>query len=194
MKKLISTTAVALALAVCPNPAMAEVLLTPFGGLTFVDDAGKGNGTFGASLGAGSLLGIELDVSQTQLGRFDDIPSVELEAKAVTVMGNLMIRLPAGPVQPYVSGGAGVIRVTGDVNVPFLGDSISASAQDFGMNVGGGLHLFPTPNFGIRADARYFRTLGDFTLDEIRDIGGLDDLPLPRVDFWRVTGGVTIKF
>jgi hypothetical protein len=62
------------------------------------------------------------------------------------------------------------------------------------VNVGGGVHLFPTPNFGLRADVRYFRTVGDLGWDEIRDIDGLDDLPLPRLDFWRVTGGVTLKF
>jgi opacity protein-like surface antigen len=194
MRKLILVLAGASALAVCPSAARADVLLTPFAGLTFVDDAGKGKTTFGVSLGAGGLLGVELDVSRTDLGSFDDIPLVELEARATTVMGNLVIRVPAGPVQPYVSGGAGVIRVTGDVDVPFLGDIVSASAQDFGMNVGGGLHIFPTPNFGIRADARYFRTLGDLAWDELADIGGLNDLPLPRIDFWRITGGVTLKF
>jgi opacity protein-like surface antigen len=191
---LIRAVVSACALAAAPSVASADVLLTPFAGLTFVDDAGKGKATFGATLGVGSLIGLELDVSQTRLGTFDDIPIVQLEATATTVMGNLVIRVPAGPIQPYVSGGAGLIRIKGDVNVPFLGDIISASAQDLGGNVGGGLHIFPTPNVGIRADARYFRTLGDLAWDEIRDLDGLDDLPLPRVDFWRLTGGVTIKF
>jgi opacity protein-like surface antigen len=194
MRQLIIAITSALMLAVAPSVAGAEVLLTPFAGLTFVGDAGNGNGTFGASLGLGSLLGVELDVSQTQLGRFDDIPIVRLEAKATTVMGNLVLRLPAGPVQPYASGGVGVLRITGDVNVPTVGDLVSASAGDFGFNIGGGVHIFPTPNFGIRADARYFRTLTDLSLDDIRDIEGLGDLPLPDVDFWRITGGVTFKF
>jgi opacity protein-like surface antigen len=184
----------AAALWLAPSAASADLLLTPFAGLTFVDDAGKGKTTYGASIGAGSLIGVELDVSRTQLGTFDEIPFVELQATATTVMGNLVVRVPAGPIQPYVSGGAGLIRVTGDVNVPLLGDIVSASAQDVGGNVGGGLHIFPSPNIGIRADARYFRTLGDLAWDEIRDIDGLDDLPLPRVDFWRITGGITIKF
>lgn len=192
--KLILSSLAAVALVAAPSVAFADVLLTPFVGITFVDDAGKNKPVFGATLGVGSLIGVELDVSQTRLGTFDDLPIVSFEASATTVMGNLVVRVPAGPVQPYVSGGAGVIRIKGDVEVPFFGDILSASAQDFGMNVGGGVHLFPTPNFGIRADARYFRTIGDLAWDEIRDIDGLDDLPLPRVDFWRVTGGVTIKF
>jgi opacity protein-like surface antigen len=194
LRKLWFSTVVVLAPAITPSVAFADVLLTPFAGITFVDDAGKNKPTFGATLGVGSLIGLELDVSQTRLGTFDDLPIVSLEASATTVMGNLVVRLPAGPVQPYVSGGAGIIRIKGDVEIPFFGDVLSASAQDFGVNVGGGVHIFPTPNFGIRADARYFRTVGDLAWDEIRDIDGLDDLPLPRVDFWRVTGGVTIKF
>jgi opacity protein-like surface antigen len=194
MRKLILGAVAALTLIVTPGTARADVLLTPFAGVTFVDDAGRGKLNFGASIGAGSLIGVEFDVSQTQLGAFDDLPVVSFEAKAITAMANLVVRVPAGPVQPYVSGGAGIIRITGDVDVPFFGDIISASAQDFGMNVGGGVHIFPTQNIGFRADARYFRTLTDLSWDEIRDIGGLDDLPLPRVDFWRVTGGITLKF
>jgi opacity protein-like surface antigen len=194
LRKLTLSTVAALALAATPSVVFADVLLTPFAGITFVDDAGKNKATFGATLGVGSLIGLELDVSQTRLGTFDDLPIVSFEASATTVMGNLVVRVPAGPVQPYVSGGAGIIRIKGDVEIPFFGDVLSASAQDFGVNVGGGVHIFPTPNFGIRADARYFRTVGDLAWDEIRDIDGLDDLPLPRVDFWRVTGGVTFKF
>jgi opacity protein-like surface antigen len=194
VKKLILVWSSALALVSIPSLASADVLLTPFAGLTFVDGAGKGKGTFGAAISAGRLIGVEVDVSQTRLGTFDDIPIVRLEANATTVMGNLVVRVPAGPVQPYVSGGAGIIRVKGDVNIPFVGDIVSASAQDFGVNVGGGVHIFPSENFGIRADARYFRTVGSLSWDEIRNIGGLNDLPLPRVDFWRITGGVTLKF
>jgi opacity protein-like surface antigen len=194
LRKLTLSTVAALALAATPSVVFADLLLTPFAGITFVDDAGKNKPTFGATLGVGSLIGLELDVSQTRLGTFDDLPIVSFEASATTVMGNLVVRVPAGPVQPYVSGGAGIIRIKGDVEIPFFGDVLSASAQDFGVNVGGGVHIFPTPNFGIRADARYFRTVGDLAWDEIRDIDGLDDLPLPRVDFWRVTGGVTFKF
>jgi opacity protein-like surface antigen len=193
-RELIRLSVVAMAIVAAPSVAFADVLLTPFAGITFVNDAGKNKPTFGATIGFGSLIGLELDVSQTRLGTFDDLPIVRFEASATTVMGNLVVRLPAGPVQPYVSGGVGIIRIEGDVEVPFFGDVLNASAQDVGINIGGGVHIFPTPNFGIRADARYFRTVGDLAWDEIRNINGLDDLPLPRVDFWRVTGGVTFKF
>lgn len=192
MKKLAVAFVALLACAAAPSRAAADVLLTPFAGVTFKDDVRKGN--FGASIAFGGVLGAEFDISQTRLGSFDEIPLVDLRARATTVMGNLMLRVPTGPVQPYASGGIGLIRLTGDVNVPILGTVVSASAQDLGMNVGGGLHLFPSPNFGFRGDVRYFRTIGDLDWSDFADIDGLDDLPLPRVDFWRITGGVTFKF
>ena len=177
-----------------PRTSSADVLLTPFAGVTFADAGDVRKFNYGATLGFGGLIGFEVDVSQTRLGSFDDIPIVDFSADATTLMGNLVIRVPAGPVQPYGSGGVGLIRVKGEVGVPFVGSVLSASAQDLGMNVGGGVYLFPSPNIGIRGDVRYFRTIGDLDLSDFGDIDGLDDLPLPRVDFWRVTGGITIKF
>ena len=180
------------ATAALPTAARGDVLITPFAGVSFFDGESKGN--FGASVGVGSIIGVELDASQTRIGSFVDVPVVDLTADVTTVMGNVVVRLPTGAVQPYASGGAGLIRLSGNVRVPFLGSVLSARAQDLGMNVGGGVYLFPSENFGIRGDVRYFRTLGDLTLDEITDIGGIDDLPLPRLDFWRATVGVTFKF
>ena len=47
---------------------------------------------------------------------------------------------------------------------------------------------------GFRGDVRYFRTIGELSLDDLTDFGGLDDLPIPEFDFWRVTGGLTLRF
>lgn len=175
-----------------PSPSRADVLITPFAGVSFLDDDTKR--TFGASVGFGGLIGLEVDASQTRIGTYEEVPLVDLTADITTVMANLVVRVPAGPVQPYASAGAGLIRLSGDVRVPFLGSVASVSARDLGINVGGGLHLFPSDNFGIRGDVRYFRSLGDLTLNDLTDIGGLDDLPLPRLDFWRATAGITFRF
>lgn len=175
-----------------PSRASADLLLTPFGGVTFTEDIRKVN--YGASVALGSLIGVELDVSRTKLGSFAEIPLVRVDAEATTIMGNLMVRFPAGPIQPYASAGVGLIRLSADLEVPILGDIVGVDAQNVGTNVGGGVHLFPSRNVGIRGDLRYFRTFGDLDWDDIRDINGLDDLPLPAVDFWRATVGVTFKF
>jgi opacity protein-like surface antigen len=174
-----------------PAPAHADLLLTPFAGVTFSEDIRKAN--YGASVAVGSLIGVELDVSQTRLGSFSDIPLVSVDAHATTIMGNLMVRFPAGPVQPYASAGIGVIRISADLDVPFFGEIFDVNAQNLGTNYGGGIYLLPSRNIGIRGDFRYFRTIGDLDWSDFRDFD-LDDLPVPAIDFWRATVGVTIKF
>jgi opacity protein-like surface antigen len=168
------------------------VFVTPFAGATFID-ADNRKTTFGASIGVGGFVAVEFDAARTLLGSYTDIPVVDLNARVTTYMGNLVVRLPHGPIQPYVSGGAGIVQVTGSVDVPFLGSIVSVSAEDFGWNFGGGLMVFPAPNVGIRADLRRFQT-DDVSWDDLTSIGGLDELPLPKVDFWRATGGLTFRF
>lgn len=180
---------------VAPARADADVLFTPFAGITFIDfvDKDSRKGTFGASIGVGGVVGIEFEAARTLLGSYTGIPVVDFNAHLTTLMGNLVVRVPSGPIQPYVSGGGGIVRLTGSVDVPIVGSLLSATADDFGWNFGGGLMLFPTPNLGFRGDIRRFQT-GDLSWNEITDIGGFDDLPLPKVDFWRATAGVTFKF
>lgn len=177
-----------------PRAAAADVLLTPFAGVSFFDE-NNDKLVYGVAMAFGGLIGIEGELARTSLGEIDVASTpVDLEAHITTAMVNLMVRFPAGPVQPYASGGLGVFRVSGDVDVPFLGSVLSLSGQDLGMNVGGGLLVYPSRNIGLRGDVRYFRTIGDLTLDELVEGGGLEDLPIPEFDFWRVTGGVVLRF
>ena len=177
---------------VAPAKAAADVFLSGFGGATFIDD-GKNKGNFGGGIGLGGLVSVEFEAARTQLGNYTGIPAVDLNAHLSTYMGNLMFRLPRGPIQPYVSAGAGIVRLSGSVDVPFLGSAFSASADDVGWNFGGGVMFFPGSNIGFRGDVRRFQA-GDLSWDEITDVGGLNDLPLPKANFWRATGGVTFRF
>ncbi len=193
IRPLFALVVCALALG-APRPAAADVLLTPFAGVSFLSE-GDRKLVYGAGIALGGLIGIEAEVSRTTLSDQDLIGSVvDLETSLTTGMVNLMVKLPAGPVQPYVTGGLGVVRVAGEVRVPVLGSLVSLSGGEFGMNVGGGLYLFPSDWFGIRGDVRYFRTIGEVTLSDLTDFAGLDNLPIPELDFWRVTGGVTLRF
>jgi opacity protein-like surface antigen len=138
-------------------------------------------------------VGLELDASRTELGRFADIPVVDLDAHVTTLMVNLMVRMPKGPIQPYASGGVGMVRLTGSVDVPFLGSIFSVSADDVGWNAGAGVMIFPVPTLGLRADVRRFDT-GNISWDDLTDISDVGDLPLPNISFWRATAGLTFKF
>lgn len=178
-------------LLLAPARASADVRLTPFLGVTTFDEERKT--TYGVALGFGGLIGLEFEAARIRLGDFEDIPLVDVSAHATSYMGNFVVRLPTGPVQPYGAVGLGVVRVTGDIDVPILGNIVSAGASDWGWNLGGGVFLFPVPNVGIRGDIRHFRT-GSLSWEDVTDIGGIGDLPLPELDFWRATVGVTFKF
>jgi opacity protein-like surface antigen len=170
-----------------PAPAAADIRATAFGGTTRIEDANKG--TLGVSAALGGLIGFEFDAARIWLGGIEDFDFVEVDAYVTTYMFNAVVRLPTGPIQPYGSAGAGIVRVTGNLDLPFVG-GFDADAQDVGWNVGGGLYLIPTPIIGFRFDVRRFQT-GDLEWEDIANIG---DLPLPEFTFWRYTAGVTIKF
>jgi len=186
-----SLAAIAAVVAVLsPAPASADLRATAFAGSARINETNKG--TFGAAVTFGGLLGIEFDASRISLGILDDFDfaGVDVDTSITTYMGNLVLRAPTGPVQPYASAGVGIARASGDVQLPFVGTVISANAQDVAWNVGGGVYLLPAENFGFRADVRRFQT-GDIDWE---DIAGIGDLPLPKFDFWRATVGLTFKF
>lgn len=192
MRRVLTFACGVLLLAV-PRPASADILLTPFAGVSFLDEDND-KFSYGIGLSLGGLLGIEGELARTSLGETSVAGSVvDLEAGVTTGMVNLVARFPAGPLQPYGTAGLGVIRASGDVDVPYLGSVLSISGKTFGMNYGGGIYIFPSSSIGIRADVRYFRTVGDLTLEDLDDLIGFD-LPIPDFDFWRVTGGVTLRF
>jgi opacity protein-like surface antigen len=176
------------ALTSTPATASADLRATAFGGATRINETNKG--TLGAAVTFGGLLGIEFEAARVWLGSLENVEVVDVQANLTTYMANLVLRVPTGPIQPYGSAGVGLVRVTGDINVPFFGNVVSASAQDVAWNVGGGVYLLPSPNVGFRAEVRRFQT-GDVNWEDIVDIG---DLPLPKFDFWRATAGITVKF
>jgi len=180
--------AATLAASLAPATAFADLRATAFAGATRINETNKG--TIGAAVTFGGLIGIEFEAARLWLGSIESIDVVDVSANLTTYMGNLVLRLPTGPVQPYASAGIGVVRVTGNVDVPFLGNVVNASAQDVGYNVGAGVYLLPTENVGFRADLRRFQT-GNVSWEDITNIG---DLPLPKFDFGRAPEGITLKF
>jgi opacity protein-like surface antigen len=191
MRRFLPIILIALVAALVPIRAFADLRLTPYVGASSI--GGEQKTTFGASITAGGLVSVELDASRAQLGRLVDLTVVDVSAHATTIMGNVVVRMPVGPVQPYVTGGGGLIRVTGDLNVPLVGSLFSVSAQDFGWNVGGGLYILPSDHFGVRADVRRFQTSA-LSWNDITGINGINDIPLPKFDFWRATAGITFRF
>jgi hypothetical protein len=177
------------------RPASADWLLTPYAGVVFSGGADFGDlggvrenlerrATFGGSIkwmGAG-IIGLELDFGTTP----NFYRPITRDSNVTTLMGNLVIGAPfggtAGPgVRPYVSGGAGLLRSRIDPGDLF--DEVRS--DDWGINVGAGVHTFFNDVVGLRLDARYFRSMSD--------TGNGFDFDLGEFDFWRGTVGLTIR-
>lgn len=176
-----------------PSTARADTFLTPYVGGTFAAKFGPldppNKFVYGADLMwlGTSGLGFEVDFAYHPkfFGSSDDeeIFDFDSDGNVFTLMGNLVFGYQGGGIQPYITGGAGLMRS----NVPSAAgffDEVSDSA--FGLNAGGGLRI-GGPKFGVRGDLRYFRQLSDV------DFGDLD-LDLADFSYWRGTVGVSFGF
>jgi opacity protein-like surface antigen len=179
-------TALALVLLAGDASVHAETLLTGFGGVALGGATERNRATYGASLGflSHGILGFEAEFATTPEFFGSAQANVFTDNNVVTLMGSLLVAAPAGPVRLYGAAGAGLFKTR-------LADRdrlFSIDSNDFGINVGGGVLISPSAHIGLRADVRYFRDLKDSNPD------GLFDLSLGHVDYWRVVGGVTLKF
>jgi opacity protein-like surface antigen len=183
-------------------PASADVLLTPYLGVTFGTGVDLGDlvdfdgfdkkTTYGGTLtwmGAG-FIGLEIDFGVTPDFFEADVDEVEdtLDTRVTSFMGNLVVGIPLGGQQgfgfrPYGSGGLGLLRSHFGPTEVF--DDIDR--DDLGLDVGGGAYLVFTNNVGLRGDLRYFRSLTGEDEDEF-------EIGLRRFDFWRGTVGITFRF
>jgi opacity protein-like surface antigen len=205
LRKLFTSTALAVMIAAAPGTASADWLFTPFIGANFGGDADFGEFDefddeferrvdVGASLGwmGAGVIGFEVDFGWAPNFFENTIGPGNFEfgdSNVTTLMGNVLLGAPIGGqrgpgLRPYGSAGAGLIRTSisgGD----FFDD---LNTNSFGFNVGGGVHGFFSDNIGIRGDVRYFRSFADEQPDDEFD------LAISDFDFWRATVGVTFRF
>jgi opacity protein-like surface antigen len=139
---------------------------------------------FGGRVGilGGGIFGGEFEVGYTP--DFYGKGTVFDSSSVLTMMGNLVLGVPAGPVRPYAVIGLGLIRRTVDYapgqGQPNVTDSRAA------YDLGGGVNLFITKHVGINADFRYFRNFS--TGNAVMDLS--DD----KFNYARGAVGVTFKF
>jgi hypothetical protein len=170
------------------SPARAEGFISPFLGFNF-----GGGSTTCASLAncedKRTNLGVSLGTVHGAFGFEEEIAySPQFFGKTpgtdnamLTLMSNLMIVIPAGPVQPYGVIGLGLMRP----HVTFDAAGLALDKNALGWDIGGGLTIFFVHSFGVRGDVRHLRTLEDVTLG----IFGND-----KIDFWRGSAGLVFRF
>jgi hypothetical protein len=199
-KVFLAASLVTLASVAMPTRASADWLFTPFIGATFGGNAEVGGSgddfkneferrvSYGATFGwmSNGILGFEADFGYSpNFFRVDDEDNdfnLVGDGNVTTLMGNLVLGAPGGPLRPYVSGGIGLLKSKVDDAEQFL----DASRNDLGYNVGAGVGI-GGGNIGLRGDVRYFRSLQSNDDDSV-------DFSLGNFKFWRGTVGVTFKF
>jgi opacity protein-like surface antigen len=199
MKKRLSMTIAALALAIAPSAAWADGYFVPFIGANFGGDVGRplsetvddrNRFTFGFGVGgmAGGIFGAEFDFGYTNNFYAND-GSVVTKSNLITAMPALVIGIPVGGqsgpgIRPYVLAGAGLLRR--DLDFDTL-DTVSRN--DWGYTLGGGVMGYFSDRVGLRADLRYFRNfeVDDFDLDDI-------DVEEGTFNFGRASIGVLFRF
>ena len=188
MRSLCLVTAAVALTALTAVPARADAFVTPFYGYNFGGDSSNCSSlrncedkrtNFGVSFGSSrGVFGFEEDISYAK-DFFGKTPGT---ANAVlTVMSNLMLVVPAGPVQPYAIVGVGLIRP----HVKLDTSALSLTNNAFGWDIGGGLNIYLGHRVGVRGDVRRMKTLNDVTLG----IFGNE-----KLEFWRGSVGVTLRF
>jgi opacity protein-like surface antigen len=189
-----------------PRSVSADWLFTPFIGSAFNAGADFGDTfdepgeferrfTYGASLGymGAGIAGFEIDFGyspnffETLVIDDDDFTFAD-DSNVTTLMFNILLGAPIGGqggpgIRPYAVGGLGLIRTHVTEAGLFFED---LDSNDWGFNLGAGLHGFFSDNVGVRADIRYFRA---FAGDDDEDLFAVSDF-----DFWRASIGVTFRF
>ena len=169
------------------RPAFADKGITPYVGYNYGGDSSncltltgckERHTNIGVSLGTVGGIGFEEDIGYAK-NFFGVAPGVN--NSVLTIMSNLVVGLPIGPVNPFVVGGVGLIRPHASLNPANLVTSKNA----LGYDIGAGLAISLGHSFGLRGDIRRFSTFEDVKLFVFT--GG-------KLTFSRATIGITLKY
>ena len=188
MRALVIVCATSAVLIGSAAPAHADGFISPFIGFNFGGDSSNcasltscedKRSNFGVSLGTvRGAIGFEEEISYSP-EFFGKTPGGD--NAMLTLMSNLMLVIPAGPIQPYGVIGIGLMRSHAQFNT----SSLALDKNALGWDIGGGLNIFFGHSVGIRGDIRHLRTLQDVTLG----VFGND-----KIDFWRGSAGLVFRF
>jgi hypothetical protein len=191
--RFIAAAVLALFLLVPSAPARADVVLTPYVGSLFGGDLSGNTAAFGASAAfmGGGIFGGEIGFNYAP--EFVKATVSNEDIAQMSLMGNLIVGIPVGSsdqpghLRPYITGGAGLFRISSAESQFFN----RVTSNDFAVNFGGGLMAFFNEHVGVRADLRYFRTLTDGDSQS-----GVDDIDfdLGDLNFWKWDVGAAFKF
>jgi opacity protein-like surface antigen len=172
MRKVALGFVLTIAFGLLPSPARAQGYFVPSIGWDFGGDAGNcpklfsdctdKRTSYGLTAGflAGGIIGAEEDFSYAP--DFFGKSALFASNNVLTLMSNVVVGIPAGPVRPYVSAGVGMLRT----RVPLTLDGlVSTTNTHFGYDVGGGVMLLLPHHLGLRGDYRYVRSVNSEVIE-----------------------------
>jgi hypothetical protein len=143
---------------------------TGFIGGTMAGDVDENRMTAGGSVSVQESTGWG---AEFDFGRTTDALVSGRELDLTTYMFNMTYVSPSKRIRPFAAAGGGLHQVDDG--------RLMAKTYDLGLSAGGGVFLLANDVFGIRADARYFFSLGEHP-----------ELSRPdRLSHWRLGIGVT---
>ena len=179
--------ALVVAITLPARPAFADRGITPYVGYNYGGDSSncvsltgcqEKHTNVGVSLGAVGSTGFEEDIGYAK-NFFGVAPGTN--NSVLTIMSNLVIGIPVGPVHPFVVGGVGLIRPHASLKPTDLITSKNA----LGYDIGAGVAISLGHSFALRGDIRRFSTFEDLKLFVFT--GG-------KLTFSRATIGLTLKY
>jgi opacity protein-like surface antigen len=174
-------------LATYARPAFADRGITPYVGYNYggdssncvsLTDCREKHANFGVSFGSAGGTGVEADIAYAR-NFFGVSPGTN--NSVLTVMGNLVLAVPLGPIHPFGVAGIGIIRPHASLKPADLVTSKNALGYDYGA----GVAISLGSRLGLRGDIRRFSTFEDLKLFVFT--GG-------KLSFSRATIGITFKY
>lgn len=173
----------AMLLLLSPAPARADVMLSPFAGVTFGGDAKAHKPTFGGAVTFfGNGLGFEFELAHTPNFFGDELADTNVTTISANIVGGGDVK-NAKNVKVYFVAGVGLMR-TG-LSASELTEE--AHYNNFGINLGGGVNYLITQHVGLTGGVRYFRRLEKASDNGVIPIAS-------NFDFFRATLGVIAHF
>ena len=188
MRRMLCSALAAAFTTLAAAPARADGFITPYIGFNFGGDSAncqtltnceEKRTNWGVTLGAThGIFGFEEDIGYAP-DFFGKTPGGD--NAVLHFMSDLMIVVPAGPIQPYAFIGVGVIRPHAKLDA----SSLTVDKTAFGHDLGAGLNIFFVHSVGVHGEIRHLQTFKDFALP-----GFSSD----KIDFWRGSAGITFRF
>jgi hypothetical protein len=185
--------AVALLLCTCvPATASADFLVSPFFAWTRNSETNRRVGGGGAAVELTYdwlIVGGEVGYASGYFEPSAEVLDLVAQSHVLTVSGTAGITWPARKDSdrffPYATAGFGVMRQDARDREGL----VEITRNDPAVNFGGGIRVLIAEFLGVRADARYFRSMRD-------PFDSPDPLvaDLERVAFWRLSLGAVLRF